>query len=312
MPLRLLFALLALVLMLGLAPSPNARAGDGIASLDYIPQKTMLVAVINAERLRDADLFDDGMSALRAHPGAAQALEMLHQGMGFDITRDVATLIFALPPDVEHTQNFLIIVEGAFDEQRFVSFSKSQGASFKQRAHRKVNLYELDRDAALAFHRGRLLFGTPDSLEAAIDVQQDRAPDVRDNATLDAIITGVDASRDLWIALELPESFRKLLGEENAVGREVARLAISLDIQRGVAARADLTMTDPEHAATLSRLLRDATRAAAGDASLKALGVDRALHETQVTVAEQTITVLFALTPKETRTLLEALGADLP
>ena len=296
--------------LLWLTLSPKAAtAGDGIEALKFVPSETMLIATINLEHLRTSTLYADGLAALRGNDDIQSALEMLDRGMGFRLERDVDTLIIALPPDVDHTQNFLIIAEGSFDESRFVAFSKSQGAAFTQRTHRGVPVYELDREAAIAFTKKNIIFGTPNSIDAAIDTSQKRYTPVLSNPKMKALIDQADVSKDIWFVLELPEAMRDQLAKESPLARGTQQILASISLQRGVAVRMDIVTDSDATASTLSDLLRGGLSQASRSQETRALGIDRALKDTKVQPRSDTITVLIDLTEGELRRLFSKLSA---
>src|SRR5688500_7102971 len=88
---------LAAVLLAAAAPA-TAGASDGRAALELVPDWAGSIVVLNAEHMRRSSMFDDLMTLVEKS-GAMRADARLLRDAGFDLRRDLKTVVLASQPE---------------------------------------------------------------------------------------------------------------------------------------------------------------------------------------------------------------------
>src|SRR5690606_23021052 len=232
--------LLVVALLLPLTATP-AMADDGSGALGYVPKDTMMVVAIDFETLSKTDIFKDFMAAVMSDSEAKKNLDMLKEATGFDPEKDIKSIVLAVPPDVEKSENFLMIVKGKFDEKKFVAFAEKEAKDgWKAQEHQGVTWYEIENEGGLAFVGDYVIVGTKGSLKAAVDTHKGKADSVKKNKSVNALVKAVDTKNDIWMAISLPDSIRKEMGKQNPMAGDITDAHASLDFGSGMKVRISL------------------------------------------------------------------------
>lgn len=301
--------LAGIAMLLSLFMAGPVLAQDGKAALKHIPKETMLVVSINLKRLKGSKLYKDALGMVMADPSAKADFDKLKDATGFDIEKDLDGLVIAAAADFEESEQFLLIAKGQFDEKKFIEFAKAEGAEIKTAEHGGVTYYDVDDEAGMAFTDGYLVIGPKPALKAAIDTKGGKMDSVEKSAGLAAMFGAVDTSKDLWFAMELPESLRKEFGRELPMGSDVEKVWGALDLNAGLKLDITIGTAKEDTAAQLVQLATEGLKEAAADPNVAQLGLDKAISQTKVKQDGKNLTVNIKLSEEELDKIKGMLGA---
>lgn len=296
---RLSYMVLAAAMATTLLFTTEAFADDGQGALDFVPEDTMMVFAIDVEQVRTTDLFKEFMAAVEKEPEAKEGLKMLKESAGFDPQKDLSSVVIALPPDVEKTENFLMIAKGKFDEKKFIAFAEKEGGQkFASATHQGLNYYQMD-DGAIAFSGDYLVVGSTAALKAALDTQKGKMGSVKKNKTVSAHLKAVDTKSDVWFSVNLPAEIQEKMAKENPMVRDIEAAHGSIDLGSGLKVRLNLGTKSADTAKSLVDLANAGLREAGSDAQLKAMGLDAVVTNLKVTNADKEVVVKLDLNEAE-------------
>ena len=301
--------LAGMALLLSLFMAGPVVADDGKAALKHIPKETMLVVSINMKRLKGSSLYKEALGMVMADPSAKADFDKLKEATGFDIEKDLDGLVIAAAADFEESEQFLLIAKGNFDEKKFIEFAKSEGANIKTAEHGGLTYYDVDDEAGMAFTDGYLVIGPKPALKAAIDTKAGKMDSVEKHSGLGGMFGTVDTSKDLWFAMELPESVRQELGREAPMGSDVEKVWGALDLNAGLALDVTVGTAKADTATQLEALAQQGLAEAAKDPNVAQLGLDKALAGTKVKADGKNLVVNIKLSEEELNKIKGMLGA---
>ena len=218
---------LAALLFAAAAPA-TARASDGKDALDLVPDRAGSIVVLNAEHMRRSSLFGDLMTLVESSGGMRADAQLLRDA-GFDLRRDLQTVVLASQPDDPSTA--LLLVQGRIDSGKLFGRAVKRGGV--RRTHRKQTYVEVSKGKlSIAELAGYLVFATsPRQLEAVIDVHLGARKSARENRRLMSLVDKTDASGDLWMVVGMDA--RKRGGDDGAL-HDLKTVTASLDVVRGL------------------------------------------------------------------------------
>lgn len=218
---------LAAVLLAAAAPA-TAAASDGRAALELVPDWAGSIVVLNAEHMRRSSLFDDLMSLIEKS-GAMRADAKLLRDAGFDLRRDLRTVVLASQPG--DPGNALLLVQGRIDAGRLLGKAIENGGA--RRTHRTQTYVEVSRGKlSIAELGGYLVIApSPRHMKEIIDVHRGKGRSARDNRRLMSMVKRTDSDGDLWMVVGL--AARKG-GGENAGLADLKTVTASLDVASGL------------------------------------------------------------------------------
>jgi hypothetical protein len=238
---------LAALLFAAAAPA-TARASDGKDALDLVPDWAGSVVVLNAEHMRRSSLFDDVMSLVE-NAGGMRADAALLRDAGFDLRRDLQTVVLASQPD-DPTKS-LLLVQGRIDTDKLLGRAVKKGGA--RRTYHKQTYVEVSKGKLSIAELGDYLViaPSPRHLEAVIDVQQGKRASVRRNRALMSLVDRTDQGGDLWMVVGVD---RKKGGDEEAL-HDLRTVTASLDVVRGLRMQVRLYAGSDQGATDLARYL---------------------------------------------------------
>ena len=218
---------LAAVLLAAAAPA-TAGASDGRAALELVPDWAGSIVVLNAEHMRRSSMFDDLMTLVEKS-AAMRADAKLLRDAGFDLRRDLKTVVLASQP--EDPGNALLLVEGRTDTGKLFAKAVKNGGA--RRTHRAQTWVEVSRGKlSIAEIGGYLVIApSPRHMKAVIDVHRGKSPSARDNRRLMSLVQKTDSKGDLWMVIGL--AARKS-GADGAGMADLKTVSASLDVAKGL------------------------------------------------------------------------------
>lgn len=276
-----------------------AMADDGTSGLKFVPEDTMMVIGIDVENLKSAPLFKDLMTAVMSDAEAKKNIDKLKEVTGFDYEKDLSSLLIAVPPDVDKTENFLIVVKGKIDEKKFVQYVKDEGTDIKEDKHEGVTWYEMDKEAGMAFVDGHVIIAPKAALKAAIDTQKGKMKDVTKNSGINDLIKATKTSANVWMVVSLPKAFREEITKGGGLPGDIESGYASIDLKSGLALRVTLNTSSADTATSIAKMATDGLAGAGSDPQLKAMGLDAAVTKLSIKAKDKAVDVSLDLTDKE-------------
>ncbi len=281
----------------------QATADDGQGALSLIPKDTMAVVSINMTSLQKTGIYKELLGMALSDAEVKGNLEKLKKTTGFDFEKDVASIVIAVPPDVEKSENFLMIAKGKVDQKKLIAFAKAEQSDVKESKHQDVTYYLFDGEAAFAVLGDYILLGTDAAVKGAIDVHKSKREGVSKNASLTAMVKSVDKKGNLWMVINLPDSIRKDLRASDPMAGDISAAYASLDFGSGMALALVLVTGKAESASGMAAMAEMALGEVAGDPSLKAMGLDGVMKNLKISAAGKELKVDLKLSPKEFETV---------
>jgi len=219
-------------------------------------------------------VFQDFMTAVMAEKEAKDGLKMLKDSTGFDPEKDISTILIAVPPDVEKSENFLFVAKATVDEAKLIAYAKSEGAKLTEQTHEKVKYYEIDGEGGMAFVDGYILVAPKAAMKAAIETYKGKGTALKKNKDFSALVKTVDTSANIWVAATLPAEIRKEMAKENPMAGDIEKVHASLDFVSGLKLRLSLLTASADTAKQLVELANAGIQGAGSDPSVKAMGFE--------------------------------------
>jgi hypothetical protein len=197
-----IFAALAFLAALALAPGcrrdprdlsikkDEPRTERIIAALALLPADTRIVLSADLERLRGQPAWRTGFPALAKH--ARPFFDAFAAGAGFDVPRQLRSLLIALPGERQSDDRFVLIAEtDALDEARVTAWLRARLGEKTTVLVRNKNQIVIGRGAW-----GKTMAG---------------AGSAADNPELKRLCTRAALEHDLWFAGVVPTPVRRAL-----------------------------------------------------------------------------------------------------
>lgn len=302
-----MFGLAVAATLTSLFVSSQAFASDGADAMKFVPEDTMFVMSVNVERFRDSPLYADLLAAVTADKEAQEMLKMLKDGAGFDIEKDLNTIVIAAPPEVMSTEEFIVIAEGNFDEKKFVAFAKEQGGDLVAADHAGQSYYEIDKKGGIVFYDDFLIAGPKALVQEVIEVEKGKANALSANTAMTELMDSADTSKDLWFAVELSADLQKELSAQMPTLGDIEAVNGSLDLASGLGLDLLVATASADSAKEIAELINQGIQEAAKDQTVAQLGLDGAVKGIKVDTDGTTIGVSLALTADELEVLQKTL-----
>jgi hypothetical protein len=297
--------LTALFMAFGSLASPSsfidsAIADDGKAALKLAPKSTTGVISINIERVKSSPAYAAFMGMASKDPEFAKALQMAKDDFGLDLEKDISSLVIVLPSNVVEGQ-FLVVANGKFDQKKISAKALAEGGKESTVAGQTV-IQGMDGDAAIAFVGSHAMMGTSAMVSAAL------SDGGAVGAGISKLIGSVDASKDVWVALEVPAALKGL----DPSLADINNLAASLDLSSGIGLKLAVGTTSDDKAKGLVEMANMGIGQAAKDPSVAAMGLAAAIGRTKVSQSGSVINVDISVNSAEVDTIQKMLGGMMP
>ena len=301
-----LFVATALVLPMFAA---SASADDGKAALKFVPKDTMMVISIDVNSLKKTSIFKEMMTAIMQDADAKKNLKMFKEATGFDPEKDLESIVIALPPDVEKTENFLFIAKGKVDEKKFISFAKDQGGKIAEGKAAGQAYYEIDSEAAVAFVGDHIVMGPKVALEASLNTKKGNDKAVTDNSDMSGLIGAVDTKANIWMAVILPDDIRKELAKQDPNAGDITDAHASVDLGSGLKLRLTLGTGASGTADSIVKLAQEGLKSVKSDPNIGAMGLDPVFTGLSVAAAGKKVNVSLDLSQADFDRIVEMVKA---
>lgn len=315
MQLRKLFSwLLVAVLML---VAVAGCEGVELSAIELVPRDANLIAEIQINRIIDDQDLRDAYAEFEKEPGQPQtveeALDKLVEETGVDLRDFSQAIIFADITTLEQAGYVGVIIEGTFNEERFIdNIERQVGEEFITSDYKGYKLYtDETEEFVIAFLSNEvLLLGTTNAVKDTIQVS------TGDRRKVSGII--LDTYNQLGDALikcafELPEEAREALTEETIPGgipisfepfADIDIVGFALNkVTELMTTRIDLHFLSPDSAQDAKDTLSGTLillRGVLQDPEIKEL-----LGKVEVTGADSWVTISFEITISEIERLTE-------
>ena len=216
---KLVFWFLVLVLML--ATAVGCKAPE-LTAIELVPRDANLIADIQISKIINDQDLRDAYDKAKKEPGQPQtveeALNELVEETGVDLRDFSQAVIFADIATIEQAEYVGVIIEGTFNEERFIdNIEQKAGEELTTSDYKGYKLYtDETEEFVIAFLSNEvLLLGTTNAVKDTIQVS------TGDRRKVSGII--LDTYNQLGDALikcafELPEEAREALTEELPLG----------------------------------------------------------------------------------------------
>jgi len=286
-----------------------AVAGDGKAALDRVPQDYGVVMSINVDRAKGSVMFKDAMAIASKNPDFQSKIDMLKAQAGFDVTRDVKTIIIGVNTDAAATgggdQKAVILVEGKFDLPKIMKFAKTQaaGKAITEQAYAGVKYYAVE-DAEVAVIAPYMVVTPKGHMKNVIDVAKGKAASVKKNAGFMKMLGTTDTSKDFWAVFMVPAMQAKMIAAQ--LGHGIDAVGASLDVAKGLNGKVAVATQDPAAAQAIAGIIK--AQLPQIQPMAQGMGLGDAFKRLVIASDKNMVTVAFDLTVAELTTIKNMLG----
>lgn len=292
-----LFGVLALT---GLGGAARASALDD--ALKYIPADFTTVVALDVDALRSTALFGT-LTGLVKDTGDLKALQ---QEAGFDWKKDVQTVVFAGPDELQKDDDRAVaVLGGRFDVKRLLSFFEKAGDKPKSKVVAGVTVYAVDRDAAVAFDGKFIVLGAADLVDKAIAAKSGK------NVTsgkLGALIKRFAGTKGGFAVFAASKKAKDKLAKEMADLGTVEAGGMSFDAASGLVVKAVATFATPKAAAGVVEGIKGGVKDAASDPEMKELGISAMAQKLTTKADGKNVELGLKLETAEVKKLIELLA----
>ncbi|MFZ4738894.1 MAG: hypothetical protein ACOYM9_23265 [Bradymonadia bacterium] len=250
----------------------TALAGDGRALFKHLPKESPGLVVINLEQLNKSVLFQDVMRTLTANPEMKKAMDEARGYLGMDPMQAVKTVVMAFPTTPSGS-DVVVAMEPALDAQKVMTSAVSTGKAKQQGTHSGVALYagQAAGSGVMAVVGGHIVAGEADAVKKAIDQVKKKGPSIEKNSDLMKRFGGVKTSSDVTFVMKPTAEMRKTMQGES---QKLEALRGGFDLEKGVAARVDVTFDNPQTATETVTQLKAGLTAMSSNPQAAMFGAD--------------------------------------
>lgn len=315
----------AALVCLGLVACRSPRPAPGPllldVPLDAFPAETRILLGLDLARLRASGVWAQLRALAAPDPADEARLADLKKRTGLDLLRDLEGLVVAFPEEARRTGQFALAVTAPrFDEGRLAAAVVPDAGADSVRTRNGHRLYALGEGAGAFLpdpHHG--VIGAGGWAERLADQWRagSRATS-RPAGTggglppeLLGLLTRVGLTHAIVGAALMPASLRQTFAADRrlAVAAEVQRLAVVVDVDRGLAVALTAEFVDRTAAGRFVAGVRAALADARRDPRLLLVGGIRYLDGVAVATREQRAELTLRLDDATTRELFSRLGA---
>jgi len=278
---RLLTLILTASLLLLAPAQARAATGDIKGALAYVPRDSFAVVTSNLEGLKKAALFAMvKQTLLREEKSAKKNLAELERKTGFDVWRDIHAAVIAFDKDfTKDDDRFVAIMHATYDQQKLVSFVKSEGGKLQLKQSPSGPYYLLGsrKEGALAF-RGKFII-----LAGAVLM-----PEVLRKQGLGAKVRGLWAphqSEDIAVAVDVIPDVAKKLAREDRMLKDAKAITAGLNLRQGADLKVEATFANASVPNQLSKMANQGLAEIKSDKSTQKMGLDKFLSKVSVRAA---------------------------
>ncbi|MDX9719999.1 MAG: hypothetical protein RBU37_04565 [Myxococcota bacterium] len=307
---RIVFTMLLAAAFVLPAMASTAFADDGTAALDYIPKDYAFVVAIDVDGLKKTSIYSDVMKMLQADKDFQQGVKQFKDATGFDVEKDLSSLVIAAPADVEKSENFIFVAKGKVDEKKAIEFAKKEGAAITDGKHEGQSYYVIDKEGGVAFMGGYVVVAPEAALKAAIEVNKGKKDSIKKSSDMSAMLKGVDTKQNIWMMVALPKSIRDEMSRENPLAAGVLNVYGSLGLSSGIDLKLVAGCDKDDTAKSLVDMANAGLSQAMAEPMVAQMGFDVALKKLSIKASGKDIKVGLSLTDAEftkLKTTVEAL-----
>ena len=294
----LILTVLAAFVMAFSSISTDAIADDGKAALKVAPKETTGVVAINIERIKTSPAYKTVMAALSADADFQKALKEAKEKIGLDLEKDINSIVILLPANVAEGQ-MLVVASGNFDQAKIMAAAKAEGG-VEETVGGQVIVKDADGKGAVAFAGGLVLFGTEPMVKSALSSGGAIA-----SGGVSKLMSAVDTSKDLWVAMEVPASLKGL----DPTLKDINSVTASLDLSAGLGLKLTVDTTSADQAKKLAEMANAGLAQAGKDPTLASMGLAAAVGRTKIAAAGSAINVDVSVTGAELEAIQKTISA---
>lgn len=301
---RLLFMALPMALPVAavvalLCSGTQAHAGNGKGALALIPADASMVLVVDAEKARGTALGKWLVLSLSKRDKVAAAIGTLGADGGFDVNKDLQTVVLVMTGTGTQTDRMAFFIEGRFDRDKIIALARKE-ATTATRSHRDVEYLVIDDKTAMAFPGDHLVLAPVAVMPRLIDVQRRKARSLARTGALRKLVRESDTGDEIWGALLLPEELRATIaGKAGGHGVDAILASIRLSAGPGMKVRLRLDASSDAAASAILALLSAKQSSAATDRVLIRIGLDRAVSAMSISRSGRRVDMTVALSDRD-------------
>ncbi len=294
----LILTVLAAFVMAFSSISTDAIADDGKAALKVAPKETTGVVAINIERIKTSPVYKTLMTALSADAEFQKALKEAKDKIGLDLEKDINSIVILLPANVAEGQ-MLVVASGNFDQAKITAAAKAEGG-VEETVGDQVIIKDKDGQGAVTFAGGLVLFGTLPMVKSALSSGGAIA-----SGGVSKLMSAVDTSKDLWVAMEVPASLKGL----DPTLKDINSVTASLDLSAGLGLKLAVDTTSADQAKKLAEMANAGLAQAGKDPTVASIGLAAAVGRTKIAAAGSAINVDISITSAELEAIQKTISA---
>jgi len=305
-------------------PACNRTSGAGAArdDLRLVPKETDAVFMLNLTQARKSKLWQKLMTIREQDPRAKQEYEAFIKKCNFDPLQQIDSIFLAVPRSAVDSREYAVIARGSFDPNNVVSCAKQSAAQSSSATPTEVDyngtrIYGFggdDRGAYLAIldpGKKVIVAGGKEWIRRVIDLKAGKSKDsAKDNDTLMALIKRTRTGDALFWAGEVPPKMVDKLRGNPALGSlsTLSRVSGSLDVDKGLALRADLDLATEVDATTVTNQANEQLTNLKRDPKLQLMGLSSFIETIKVEAKKQTFAIQVVMTDQQVEDLATRLS----
>lgn len=300
---RVLFSVL--LLCVGLFSS-TASADNGTSLIKFVNPDYMGVISVDFERFKDTKVFSDIWGLVEKEAGM-EDFDKFSKATGFQLNKDLKTILISFPNDVDKNEEFIFIFEGNFPENKIIDYIKTQGETVNTVEYNGQTLYydKLETDPHLCFvGKKYLLVGNLKTVKLALDTSASKK-DILANANIKNIVDSTNKKSDAWGAFVLPQSMKDELAlQEGPMAGKISSISGHVDFSKGINLLTNIFCDEKAAATELKTNLDKGLAEAAKDQQVQML-FGAYLKGIKFAQKDKTVSVTVELSQEELDTLVQ-------
>jgi len=237
------FGALAMIFVLSVLCLPSVgfaqEKADGL--LKYAPSDTGIAFGFNAASARKTVFYKEALKILKMAPEFQEGLSEIDEKTGFDMEKDVSSLVFAMPtPKDAGTQNetFTLAISGKFNTKKITAELEKEGS--KPRKVGKLDVYKSDDGKVeISFISEKLLIITSGSEKyrnKTFGLAGGKGKSAKSSKSFTKLIKRVDTKKHLWMVADTSKT------TQPETGPQLLDSAVTIDFAKGMSLVGDMTM----------------------------------------------------------------------
>ncbi len=292
----------ALALTITALTSP-ALAGSLDSGLKYVPADFSLVVGVDFDSIRASKIYRAIEPELLRSLGVTMELEQLAKETGFDVMKDVKSLIIAGPEAMMRGGDAFVMVIGAkHDAPRLVAYLNKVGAKLEPKTSSAGKYFAIDGEGAIGFFGDHIVIGPTKHFNQALKAKAGR------NVTqgrLGATLRKFKGSKSGFAVVAGSKALRDSVGPNAKELEDLTAIGMGFDVSRGVGVSMLASFNTTKAPASLATQFNNGIREASSDPEIKEMGLDGLVNKIQASARGKDFNLSLSLTDKETETLVE-------